>query len=117
MEKKTLFFLFLIFSLSIFLHFLNLSYPDKVVFDEQWYASSAASYFQQSYYFDTHPPLGKLLNHAGTAKSAAKKVSYTGSLEVRRGAASAIVIYTTRIAIPKSPLLLRLNVAQNCLNL
>jgi dolichyl-phosphate-mannose-protein mannosyltransferase len=60
-KKKTLFFLFLIFSLSLFLHFLNLSYPDKVVFDEQWYASSAASYFANKYYFDGHPPFGKLL--------------------------------------------------------
>lgn len=62
MEKKlVLFFLFLIFTLSIFLHFFRLSYPDKVVFDEQWYASSAASYLSHKYYFDAHPPLGKIL--------------------------------------------------------
>ena len=60
-NKKTLFFLFLIFSLSLYLHFLHLSYPDKVVFDEQWYSSSAASYFTHKYYFDANPPLGKLL--------------------------------------------------------
>ena len=60
-NKKTLFFLILLFSLSIYLHFLHLSFPTKVVFDEQWYASSSASYFSQKYYFDTHPPLVKLL--------------------------------------------------------
>lgn len=57
----TVFFLVLLLSLSIFLHFIRLSYPKSVVFDEQWYGGSAASYFSHKYYFDTHPPLGKLL--------------------------------------------------------
>lgn len=64
MEKRrftTVFFLVLLMSLSVFLHFVRLSYPDSVVFDEQWYAGSAASYFSHKYYFDVHPPLGKLL--------------------------------------------------------
>lgn len=61
MKKISLFFLILIFILSLFFHFYRLSFPSQVVFDEQWYASSAASYFNHKYYFDTHPPLAKLL--------------------------------------------------------
>ncbi len=61
MSSKTLFFLILLLSLSFFLHFIKLSYPSSVVFDEQWYASDAYSYFKNVYYFDTHPPLGKIL--------------------------------------------------------
>lgn len=61
MKKLNLFFLILIFIISLFLHFYRLSYPPQVVFDEQWYASHSASYFVHRYYFDVHPPLAKLL--------------------------------------------------------
>lgn len=60
-NQKLIFFLILLLSLSLFFHFLKLSQPQKVIFDEQWYASDATSYFTHKYYFDVHPPLGKLL--------------------------------------------------------
>jgi dolichyl-phosphate-mannose--protein O-mannosyl transferase len=39
----------------------DISYPNATVFDEVYYKSYAASYFNHSYYFDVHPPLAKLL--------------------------------------------------------
>ncbi len=55
--------------ISILMHFLFLSYPREVVFDEVWFGRYAAAYFTHQYYFDLHPPLGKLLI-AGFAKLA-----------------------------------------------
>jgi len=53
--------LVLIFAVSLVLHFWSLSRPDFVVFDEQWFANFANSYFTHLYYYDIHPPLGKEL--------------------------------------------------------
>ena len=41
--------------------FWNLGFPDWVVFDEVHFASFAARYLSGEYFFDIHPPLGKLL--------------------------------------------------------
>jgi len=61
MPKSEILILILIFSLSLFLHFGRLDIPDRVVFDEQWYSGFASKYFTGQYYFDAHPPLGKML--------------------------------------------------------
>src|SRR3989344_2684401 len=53
--------------ISILMHFLFLNYPAQVVFDEVWFGRYASAYFTHEYYFDLHPPLGKLLI-AGVAK-------------------------------------------------
>ncbi|MDP2926936.1 MAG: phospholipid carrier-dependent glycosyltransferase [bacterium] len=47
--------------------FLFLSYPAEVVFDEVHFGKFVSAYFTQQYYFDIHPPLGKLMI-AGVAK-------------------------------------------------
>ena len=47
--------------------FLFLSYPAEVVFDEVHFGKFISAYFTQQYYFDIHPPLGKLMI-AGVAK-------------------------------------------------
>jgi dolichyl-phosphate-mannose-protein mannosyltransferase len=47
--------------LSFFTRFWHLSYPAKVVFDETHFGLYASKYFSHQYYFDIHPPLGKLL--------------------------------------------------------
>jgi len=55
--------------LSFTIHFAFLSYPAQVVFDEVHFGKFVAGYFTHQYYFDIHPPLGKLLI-AGIAKIA-----------------------------------------------
>lgn len=53
--------------LSLILHFAFLSYPSQVVFDEVHFGKFVAAYSTGQYYFDIHPPLGKLMI-AGFAK-------------------------------------------------
>ena len=63
MLKKILRFwdLILLFVLSFFTRFWHLSYPGKVVFDEAHFGLYATKYLSHQYYFDIHPPLGKIL--------------------------------------------------------
>jgi len=53
--------------LSFTIHFAFLSYPAQVVFDEVHFGKFVAGYFTHQYFFDIHPPLGKLMI-AGFAK-------------------------------------------------
>lgn len=46
---------------SLLAHFLFLSYPNQIVFDEVYFGQFVNSYFNHQYYFDIHPPLGKLI--------------------------------------------------------
>jgi len=47
--------------ISFFLHFFILNYPLETIFDEIYFSKFAGSYFTHQYYFDIHPPLGKLI--------------------------------------------------------
>jgi dolichyl-phosphate-mannose--protein O-mannosyl transferase len=47
--------------LSLALHLLFWNYPQQAVFDEVYFPTFAQAYFTGAYYFDIHPPLGKLL--------------------------------------------------------
>jgi len=67
LKKSWPFFLLAILSFSV--HFAFLSYPAQVVFDEVHFGKFVAAYFTGQYYFDIHPPLGKLMI-AGVAKIA-----------------------------------------------
>jgi dolichyl-phosphate-mannose-protein mannosyltransferase len=46
---------------AIITRFVSLFSPNAVVFDEVYFKAFAAHYFDGRYYFDIHPPLGKLL--------------------------------------------------------
>ena len=47
--------------LSFFTRFLLLTHPAEAVFDETAFGSFVKQYFVHKYYFDIHPPLGKLM--------------------------------------------------------
>lgn len=64
MNKK---YLFIILALSLLTRFAFFSHPAETVFDEVHFGKFVSGYFTGEYFFDIHPPLGKLLI-AGMAK-------------------------------------------------
>jgi len=48
-------------ALSFLTRFLFLAHPPEQVFDEVYFQGFAKNYFSGQYYFDIHPPLGKLV--------------------------------------------------------
>lgn len=64
MAKK---YIWIILALSLATHFVFFGYPPETVFDEVHFGKFVSAYFTGEYYFDIHPPLGKLLV-AGIAK-------------------------------------------------
>jgi dolichyl-phosphate-mannose-protein mannosyltransferase len=59
--------LFALTALAALTRFIGLFYPNAVVFDELYSERYAARYLTGSFYFDVHPPLGRLMI-AGAAK-------------------------------------------------
>lgn len=53
--------LIIITTLSFVTRFWGISHPNEVVFDEVHFGKFASYYLQRIYFFDVHPPLGKLL--------------------------------------------------------
>ncbi|KAI9712924.1 MAG: hypothetical protein M1828_001520 [Chrysothrix sp. TS-e1954] len=47
--------------LAFVTRFWDISHPDQVVFDEVHFGKFASYYLQRTYFFDVHPPFGKLL--------------------------------------------------------
>ncbi|KAJ5059623.1 Dolichyl-phosphate-mannose-protein mannosyltransferase-domain-containing protein [Bipolaris maydis] len=47
--------------LAFITRFWGIRHPDQVVFDEVHFGKFASYYLQRTYFFDVHPPLGKLL--------------------------------------------------------
>ncbi|KAH8883941.1 PMT-domain-containing protein [Thozetella sp. PMI_491] len=48
-------------ALAFLTRFWGISHPNEVVFDEVHFGKFASYYLQRTYFFDVHPPLGKLL--------------------------------------------------------
>nr|MDQ3014400.1 phospholipid carrier-dependent glycosyltransferase [bacterium] len=61
MKKKEFILILLISIISFFTHIVFWSHPQEFVFDEVFFARFAQDYTQGSYFFDQHPPLGKLM--------------------------------------------------------
>ncbi|OHT09745.1 dolichyl-phosphate-mannose-protein mannosyltransferase [Tritrichomonas foetus] len=52
--------------ISFTTHLLTIGEPSQVVFDEVYFGNFTNNYHRGEYYFDIHPPLGKLLLYAGS---------------------------------------------------
>lgn len=48
-------------ALAFLTRFWSIGHPNEVVFDEVHFGKFASYYLQRTYFFDVHPPLGKLL--------------------------------------------------------
>jgi len=60
-KNKNPIFIITILILSLITHFIFWGYPSETVFDEVHFGKFASGYLTQEYFFDIHPPLGKLL--------------------------------------------------------
>ena len=52
---------FLVTLVAVVLRFYRISEPRQVVFDEVHFGGFASHYLKGTYFFDVHPPLGKLI--------------------------------------------------------
>ncbi len=59
MTNKRIF--LIILGLSLISHFIFFGHPKQVVFDEVHFGKFISGYYSHEYYFDIHPPLGKLI--------------------------------------------------------
>uniref|UniRef100_A0A182V2U2 Protein O-mannosyltransferase 1 n=1 Tax=Anopheles merus TaxID=30066 RepID=A0A182V2U2_ANOME len=65
-----------LFLLSFLTRFYRITHPRGVVFDEIHFGKFVSLYLKNTFYFDQHPPLGKLM-----IAGAAGAVGYSGSFE------------------------------------
>lgn len=57
--NRSILFLFTLAALALRLY--RISFPRQVVFDEVHFGGFASNYLKGTYFFDVHPPLGKLI--------------------------------------------------------
>jgi len=65
MDKK--YYLLILLGLGLATHFIFFSHPNQTVFDEVHFGKFISGYYTREYFFDIHPPLGKMAI-AGFAK-------------------------------------------------
>jgi dolichyl-phosphate-mannose-protein mannosyltransferase len=65
MDKK--YYLLILTGLGLLTHFVFFGHPNETVFDEVHFGKFVSGYYTREYFFDIHPPLGKLAI-AGFAK-------------------------------------------------
>lgn len=71
---------FIVLAIIVFAtRFWNLGIPSEVVFDEVHFGKFISAYFSHKYYFDIHPPLGKLMI-AGFSKVAGLEPNFDFNL-------------------------------------
>src|SRR4051812_9456336 len=61
MSRRSLIFFVILLILGFATRFAFFGYPHQVVFDEIHYGQDASYYMTGNYFFDVHPPLGKIL--------------------------------------------------------
>ena len=59
--KSKSFLIIILVVLGLVSRLIFLNHPDSLVFDEVHFGKFVSAYFTGEYYFDIHPPLGKLL--------------------------------------------------------
>src|SRR3989344_9194150 len=69
-------YLLFVLALSVVTHFAFFGHPNETVFDEVHFGKFVSGYYTGEYYFDIHPPLGKLMI-AGFAKIADFKPEFS----------------------------------------
>ncbi len=60
-NKATRYYLIILIILSALTHFIFFGRPNEIVFDEVHFGNFSSAYDTGQYFFDIHPPLGKLL--------------------------------------------------------
>lgn len=59
--NKNFFIILILLILGLFTRIIFIWHPNELVFDEVYFGKFPSYYFNNQYYFDIHPPLGKLL--------------------------------------------------------
>ncbi len=78
MKRKTkiiLVLILIIIGLSTATHFAFFGHPNETVFDEVHFGKFVNGYLSHKYFFDIHPPLGKLMI-SGVAKLSGYKTGF-----------------------------------------
>jgi dolichyl-phosphate-mannose--protein O-mannosyl transferase len=80
LNRNDVFLLFVLMIFAFWSHFWLLGYPNAVVFDEVHFGTFTNSYIKSEFFYDIHPPLGKIVMFLF-----AKLAEYNGSIDFDGG--------------------------------